>query len=765
MNGPARSLVVLACLWCVLSAPLAGAAPAAQGPAVVGEPVAQHGGVTRAILADGDRLWIGHGTRLAEVDVSDRAAPKLVGYGTMLDGVVTGIARAGEHLVAVTATSFYVLDDANPLLAPLGRVATDMPAVRVVARGRFAYGFHQRLGPLPDAGLGVLQTVVSVIDLGDPAAPRFVAPVALPADVDVQDIVRAGDLLAVTIADDANARDEAQARQLVVFDLAEPATPREVARIAGAAWGRLATPDPEGPPHVFGIGIGALGLDLGDTSRPVTLASYPEAAVWGRLRDIAVGATADGRPYAVYNGGFAFGVIAGGIEGPAALEWSTIATTNGVPAGGLATVGQHLYVSEMGGRITAVYAPATEAGRTLGTLDLIGSTTAVVVDPARPSAAFVTADQGGLGSVRLRSPGIEPLGLAYDGHYHGWLDVDGALAVVNDGGAGDALQLAADVYDVARPESPRRVGRFDAPRWVQEVALVDGANVALARAQEDDGWHVSAWDLADPAAPRRTGDVAISGDVTAMALHGDRLAVVGYAPPTIPDAPSEPQLTLVDVSTPTAPRVVRTLRFGAAEGDAYDLPIVAVSGRYAFVATIVGIGASARYRLYAIDLDGTGGAVGNLQVAGHISGLVAADGFVFVAPICPDPQAVCAVTAIDVRDPAHMTVAARIGRGAIGGRTSVAAVDGTVLIASGTRGLEAFRPDLPWVFPTPAPTLTPAPTAPQTPTPTRTITPTPLPTRTQPPTEATATRVPPDGTTAPPAARIYLPWTANDATW
>ena len=763
MNGPIRTLVALAWLLVVLPAPAAQAARTSQSPDPVVEPVGQHGGVTRAILADGERLLLGPGTRVAEVDVSDRAAPRLVGHGAMLDGVVAGIARAGEHLVVVTAASLYVLDAGAPLRPPLGSVPLELPAVRVVASGRYAYAFHQRLGALPGAGEGVIQTVVSVVDLEDPASPRFLEPVALPANVDVQDVVRAGRLLAIATTDDANARDEAQQRALVVYDLADPAVPRQLGQVVGPAWGRLATPDPDGPPIVAGVGIGALVLDLGNPGQPRTLARYPEARIWGRLRDIAVTATADGRPYAAFNGGFAFGVVAGGIEGPAALEWSTTATTAGVPAGGLAAVGEHLYVSEAGGRISALLAPAAQAGRTLGALDLIGTTTAVAVDRSRPDVAFVAADQGGLGAVRLPPEAIEPLGYAFDGHYHGWLDVAGAHAVVNDGGSGDVVGLDADVYDIALPDRPRKVGRFQTLQWVYEIMLEPASGTAFARAYEDGVWRVSAWDLANPASPRRGGDVAVPGAVTDMDLDGDRLAVVGYAPPATPDAPSEPVLTLVDVSTPLAPRLVRTLRFGAAEGDAYDLPLVAVAGRNAFVATVVGIGASARYRLYAVDLEAAGGALGNLLVPGPISGLVAADGIAFLTPDCPASPAACAVTAVDVRDPARMREAARIGLGAAGGRTSVAAIDGTVLIASGARGLEAFRPDLPWAFPTPPPTLTPAPTEPVTATATRTITPTPRPTRTQPATPPTARPSPTRTAMGPVGAPAYLPWAGREA--
>lgn len=765
MNAPPRPLVALAALVAAIALGAAlwpGAARGAQAPAVFDEPTAQHGGAIRAALADGDRLWIGHGMRLAEVDIADRAAPRLVGHGAVLDGVVTGIARAGERLVAVTATSLYVLDAADPLGAPLGRVATDLPAVRVVVRGSHAYAFHRRVGTLPNVGEAVLQTVVSVADLGDPAAPRFLTPLALPAEGDVQDVVRAGDLLAVAVVDDANARDEAQQRALLVFDLADPAVPRQVARIPGPAWGRLAAPDPDGAPRVVGVGIGALALDLTDPDRPQTVARFDEARVWGRLRDVAVAATADGRPQVAYNSGFAFGLVAGGIEGPGGSEWTTIAWLAGVPSGGFAAAGSHLYVADRGGRLAAVFAPAAEAGRALGALDLVGVTTAVAIDPARPDVAVVAADQGGLGTLRASASGLAPLGYAFDGHYHGWLDVAGALAVVGDGGSGDGVTLAADVYEFARPEAPNRAGRFDDLRWVHEVELDGRSTIAHARSQGDAAWHVAAWDLADPGAPRRLGGIDVPGAVTDMAREGDRLVVAGYAPPDAQGEPADPVLTVVDAADPASPRIARTIRFGAPKGDAYDLPLVAVAGRHAFVVTVTGIGASARHRLHAVDLE-AGSALGSLVVPGPVGGIAAADGFVFLAPYCPAAPDGCAVTAVDARDPARLRDAARIGREVAGGRTAVAAVGGTVLVASGDRGLQAFRPDLPWNPATPPPTLTPVATTPPTATATRTITPTPIPTRTVPAASATPTRRPSPTARPGAAGRAYLPWTGNAA--
>lgn len=763
MNGSPRPLVLLALLALVPlgAAAWPGAARGAQAPATFDAPVGQHGGAIRAALADGDRLWIGHGMRVAEVDIADRAAPRLVGHGALLDGVVTGIARAQGRLVVVTATSLYVLDGADPLGPPLGRVATDLPAVRVVARGSHAYALHRRLGTLPGVGEGVLQTVVSVADLGDPAAPRFLAPLALPAEGDVQDIVRAGELLAVAHVDDANARDEAQQRGLVVYDLADPAVPRQVARIAGPAWGRLATPDPEGT-RVVGVGIGALALDLADPGRPATVARFDEARVWGRLRDVAVAATADGRPQVAYNGGFAFGVVAGGIEGPGGPEWATIATTAGVPSGGFAAAGGHLYVAERGGRLSAVFAPAAEAGRAQGTLDLVGMTTAVAVDPARPDVALVAADQGGLGALAATGADLAPLGYAFDGRYHGWLDVAGALAVVGDGGSGDVVELAAGLFDVARPDAPRRAGGFDGLRLVYEVELDGRSPIAHVRTWGDEVWHVGTWDLADPAAPRRLGGVDVPGAVTDMARDGDRLVVAGYAPPDAAGEPSEPVLTVVDAADPARPRIARTIRFGAPEGDAYDLPLVAVDGRHAFVATVAGIGASARHRLHAVDLE-AGAARGSLAVPGPIGGIAAVGGFALLAPYCPGPADGCAVTAVDARDPARLRDAARIGRELAGGRTAVAATGGTVLVASGERGVQAFRPELPWALPTPPPTLTSVPTAPPVPTATRTITPTPIPTRTRPVASATPTRRP--SPTPPPGAVgwAFLPWAGGAA--
>jgi hypothetical protein len=99
---------LLAAGWLLApGAPAVGspAAPTVSGPGPsrwLAAPIAQAGGIARAVAVSGDRAYLGVGPRVLALDVGDPAAPRLLGQTEVLPGVVQDLAVAGDIVYAIT---------------------------------------------------------------------------------------------------------------------------------------------------------------------------------------------------------------------------------------------------------------------------------------------------------------------------------------------------------------------------------------------------------------------------------------------------------------------------------------------------------------------------------------------------------------------------------------------------------------------------------------------------------------------------------------
>ncbi|MEV4352069.1 WD40 repeat domain-containing protein [Actinoplanes sp. NPDC049596] len=145
-----------------------------------------------------------------------------------------------------------------------------------------------------------------------------------------------------------------------------------------------------------------------------------------------------------------------------------------------------------------------------------GTTVWNVADPARPRR---------LSSLAVGFDGVGRLGLDRSAH----IAVVPALATRGDD---NHLSGRATVWDVSRPQEPRRMSELPVPGAVVVGAAVspDGRLAATEiYHNEDDPPTVALWDLADPARPRRVAD-ALRGASSPVAFNATgRMLVSGSA--------------------------------------------------------------------------------------------------------------------------------------------------------------------------------------------------------------------------------------------
>lgn len=717
----------------------------------------QYGGAMRALLPIGDGLLMGHGTRVAWVDVSDPEAPRVAGlwgHGAMLDDVVTGIAYGDGTVCVSTWSSLYSgefrWEDRRPPDLP-GRLEVDIPIAKVVMNGSVAYLLHLQWGPDQRT---IERSAVSVVWLTTPEAPRLVTR-ELAVEGSPADLLVAGGRLYVSSAEDLNERVDEQTLRLSVYGLADPMQPRLLAAQDGPWWGVLAArPGPETPHHVYALGNGLAVHDFSSPSQPIELERFDVKPTFGKLHAPAayggyprLVVDTTGRWFIADNGGYASGVIWRAPSEPGGLA-EGVHSLAGVPAGGFAQSGRYLFVTERGGRLSILDPTIPEGSTRVGRLDLFGHAYGVFVDRQRPNVLIATIDQGGFGTfIGADQPSFDPLppeiSYEFDGGYHYGLHVSGSTAAVQYMGYSDVIDSSVDLYSVGDPRRPERVARLGFDRYYGQI-VADHGRVVYRIGQRESGTPigVQVWNTSDLSSPQYLGTTELEGSATSFALCGDRLVVARYVDaPSWQDHPLDMVIELLDVSDPLGPTPMRSVDFEAEKGYAFRLPKVACRTHYAYVLTPVGARTEhteiERYDFHVVDVaPGADRALGTLALQTPPSSLYVADGYAFVGQQCYPVEEECGLAVIDVRDPARPTIVGRIDAPLPDGPSLVTVVNGTVVVAAGDRGIQSYRPRLDW-DPAPAlPTYTPAPTRHVTSTPTRTPRPTltPRPSASPPPT-------------------------------
>jgi hypothetical protein len=698
-----------------LSPPNSAHAQPADNPlGASAHPVGQVGGVTRVIVPDGHRLWIGIGPRVAAVDVANATRPRVIGRSGWLDGVVYDLAvESGIGVASTEGPLLHTLDLRDPL-APtvVGRVAIGNTVRQVALAHGFAYAIHQVVTRDSFGRRHFTRSNVAVIDNRNWLAPVVVNPELLPADVFATDLVVAGGVLAIAVTREPDADANKPQNELRIFALDDPAAPRWAASHSDSAWSKLARSQaPEWAHVVYGYWADGdlAALDVGDPARPVLLARYGAnlaiSRTWFDHFNLAV--RDDGRPLVVQSDGFGGSVIL--APGPAREPDGDrfryqVDSIYGSPAGGFAASGQFLFVANESGRLEVLdmldleLSPDTE--RTVGHLDTYGVAEDVAVGRG-PDAGklFSTSYQGGLGIFNITHPtDPRPLSLAFDGSYHAGLSVEDGIAVAAVTGSGDTGSPAYEVYDVRDPGRQVRFACLNGE--LSELAMARSGRFLYAHFLDQDGsrQRIDTFDFSQPTASALRGSELLTGKLGDIDADGDRLAIVRHDTDDSSDMPAEAPLRLdvYSLRDPAAPVRLASQEIGAAGRHEDGLPQLDLDGDHAFIAApeihIVNMADPTHLQLVA-----------SLPLPGKPISLLAQDGHAFVNIKCSGPDEPCGVVVIDARTPSAPQIigwlpATRTSRSPErqSRHDSVAVERGLVYVASGTAGIYVYRPRLGW---------------------------------------------------------------------
>ncbi|MEO8082490.1 MAG: hypothetical protein ABI780_01575 [Ardenticatenales bacterium] len=703
------------------------------------QPVGQFGGGVESMAADQVRriAWVGHGPRVAAIDLHDPTAPRVLGQSPWLGSVITGLAVDGSIGVALTdrgsslaehaSDTVHILDLTNPA-APHKIGGLPLPDVMVsVAIGHgHAYALRRTVGP---DGVNSDRFELIAIDIRDPHAPRLVNEDVVPieagivGDLDVVDVRVAGDVLAVTERVQREGQSPYERYRLHLLRLSNPAAPTPVRVLDDSAWCRFGEgPGADAPGMLYGYGYdgGIVALDVSEPDAPREVKRWP-ASVAGSSPCGPV----DFAPFLVDEAGLPYLYQARTDDG---AHWTTWLTAVGAPPGALgqqpthrftvgalaaALLGPHAVVAEVNGDFTVLDTramsvtqemTAPQPADVVGRLPLVGVTTAIAAREDRDDGLLYAAVSGGLATLRLDRPEAPTVvGRIVDGIERRSLHVAGGLAAVGRSMPTDGQETTefdeAEVIDVRDPTAPKRVAVFGGGGFAR--LLTGGRGPRLVHGKTPvfgPKGHPMVHDLDAPADRPGTplpAEMRLLDGVTV----GQRFLALGDAPTVRGGTCMPPKLTLWDVSDARLPRLEGELDLGPCWS--HDM-VVAATDRLAFVVGAAAAGVpmsrSSWLTIIAIDDPAAPHVLSQLPLARTITSMVVHDDRVFAAAAsCWDvhPCSV-GVVAIDVRDPTAPHIAGTLDVMPGFGRDVLAVRDGRVYVASSFDGVWVFEPPSVW---------------------------------------------------------------------
>lgn len=595
-------------------------APPVAGPVAL-RLVGQLGGAAGTATLLGQDLFVGSGSQIVHVDLSDARTPREMTSSGPLPGSVEHVAAAGDLLaVAVGDGGMAILDPADRL-ALRSSLALPGYAEAIAVDGLVAF--------VAD-GPGGLR----VVSLRNPARPVEVAELL---DLHrIVDIVVEGSVAYVAAADEG----------LLVIDVSDPTAPRELGRLftGGYAFGVAA----DGDRVLLADGWGGVRvIDVADPKAPRLITTVPTTA-WAmgvqidqgrayvaagnefRVFDLADAGDPEGVGSLPLAGGHAAGVSVSGeravvvddtagirildIGAGSPAELSTYAPL--APADGLEVIGNRAFIAAKGQGLQVVD----------------------ISDPGRPSAApglrtqelvsGVVAVGSNLFFMTVPGPGSPWVGgiFGLDGSAPGPLVPEApfgegsGLATAVDG---STLFIAAErgVWIVdGRVPSPCEFAYLDTASQGFEangISVADGFAYIAPFYEE-----IRVVDVSNPSAPillDQTGESGGVGVAKTLAV-GDRLFAIG--------ADDEgPVAAVFDIGVPTAPKIMGSVRLPAATATAdQNGPQMAYSGGHLFIADETG-------GLVVIDVSNPSrpGVAGRLRLPGVAIGVVVEGDHAYVA--------------------------------------------------------------------------------------------------------------------------------------
>ncbi len=485
------------------------------------ELVDQVGGATYAIATQGDYAYVGIGPRVVILDLSDPAAPKMIGRSPVLSGVVIDLDISGNLVSVIVGDTAYsdwryhkadrlhVLDVSNPgapidfgahpIPGEASEVAISGQTVLVAGAGLHILDVSDPSQPVTKSVFGVSASSVtvagplafvvsepgelSIVDISDPAAPLLLGKYVEPGIMSDVSVVEGRAYLTKGHTYIGN---ELFPNGLRIVDVSDASHPVARGFIQLDELDRLAVAGDQ----VFAVQAGSLiAIDVSDPDHPELGSRFP-VGTWAM-------AVATKNNFVLYSTPRnALNVVDfAAAAGPQLVgTFETVA-----PAQGVAASGTNVYLAEMG----AVSTWRLEQGRqlqALGRLTLDGGHTAIAV---RQERAYVAA----IGEWREN----------------------------HERGAG------LHIIDLTNPAAPAEMGFLPMPSYARaDVSLGSDANSGYAYVTTY--WlGLSVVDIADPAHPRTLG-VYPSKYVERLDVRGSLAYVINAS-----------YLNIVNVASPSQP--------------------------------------------------------------------------------------------------------------------------------------------------------------------------------------------------------------------
>lgn len=589
------------------------------------------GGSLLEVALQGNYAYLGHGTRLAVLDVTDPTQPALLGQSQHLTSTISSIVMSGTlAYVAATYAGLRVFDVSNPA-APVevGSYQTPGQAESVAIMGHYAY--------LADRSNGLY-----VIDVADPAHPALVQ--VLPASGNARCVTIEGHyayLLQVSSSGGTVF--------LKIYDTSDPANPI----YAGEHW----LQNSYGPPAVIAVvgttayvaASGLYILDVADPANVTELGSY-EPPAFG-CRDVAV---ADGYAYVVVptTTTYDFWLYVVDVHNPAdPVEVGTFPVAGHLHSGP-AISGTLAYLPDgaFGLHVLDLTNPAAPAP--VGFYSTLPPATEVAVDSGY---AYVLDGYKGLHILDVHDPTNPARAGAFAGAgTHTYMQI----ALAGDYGYLTVYESLL-ALDIADPSQPRLTGTFTMPMSGSFYALAVAGNYAYLGNYSGAGFVVV--DVSNPSDPVLAGQSsACGGHVLAVAVVGT-LAYLGT---------TESGLCIMDVTNPALP-----VRIGAFDPGGTEFWSIAVEGSYAYA------GDDATIYIVSVADPAQPVEVATFTGSGAVNDIVTTPGFVFFTDAT-------GLNVVDVSDATHPSLAGHWGLTI----DSQLALDGaTVYVAASKHGLYVLR--------------------------------------------------------------------------
>ncbi len=470
-------------------------------------------GIVQSLLAEGERLYVGHREGLSVLDVTRPDDIEVLSSQSIFEvGDVQDMQRIGDLLVAASGTSLQLFDLSDPdRPASLSQTSVGRTALAVAAEGDRAY-------------IGHTEGLVA-FDISNPTAPAELGRLELGDDA--EDLLIDGDRMWIA----------GERGGLLSADVSDPAAlslsatlevngwPRGIARSGerlylAADFGGLAIvdiQDPDSPqlrsnlPTTAGdafdlrllddrayLADAGGGLQVADVSDPAAPAAVDEHPVPGRMTHLSI---AGDVAWTVQNNKDVRAIDISDPNAPTLL--ATIAETE---AEATLVDGNRLYLAQ-GFRGIAIYD---------------------VSDPAAPSLLSELSTEDNVYDLALEG------------------------RVLHAANLGKLVSI-----DVSDPRQPQILGSLETPGSTTRILADD--DIVYLRADQD-LWIV---DAGDPSAPSLLTELDLAAGVDSMRLDGDRLWLTDSAA----------DLVVYDVADPAAPELLasygtRSGAYGLALGEA-----------------------------------------------------------------------------------------------------------------------------------------------------------------------------------------------------